>query len=209
MCLGVTWKVSSFLEGFCLQGLWWTPELRFCQFLVLLFQGARTILGRVGTWQASFLSVFFSFTLIEQMCVWPQLCVKGGEDNGNPLQYCCLENPMNGGAWWAAVHGVAKSWTRLKRLSGSSSSVCKAVCWGPGMEEAEVTKSNQRWFPSSLYLWRRRLGSVPASDIRAGYYANERLLLMCADKLYGAVEPKASHMERSPKYLLDKWKQHS
>ena len=31
-----------------------------------------------------------------------------------PLQYSCLENPMDGGAWWAAVHGVAKSWTRLK-----------------------------------------------------------------------------------------------
>ena len=33
------------------------------------------------------------------------------EDNGTPLQYSCLENPMDGGAWWAAVHGVAKSWT--------------------------------------------------------------------------------------------------
>ena len=33
--------------------------------------------------------------------------------NGTPLQYSCLENPMEGGAWWAAVHGVAKSWTRL------------------------------------------------------------------------------------------------
>ena len=32
-----------------------------------------------------------------------------GEGNGNPLQYSCLENPMNRGAWWAAVHGVAKS----------------------------------------------------------------------------------------------------
>ena len=36
-----------------------------------------------------------------------------GEGNGNPLQYACLENPMDRGAWWAAVHGVAKSWTRL------------------------------------------------------------------------------------------------
>ena len=36
-----------------------------------------------------------------------------GEGNGTPLQYSCLENPMNGGAWWAAVHGVAKSRTRL------------------------------------------------------------------------------------------------
>ena len=35
------------------------------------------------------------------------------EGNGNPLQYSCLENPMDPGAWWTTVHGVAKSWTRL------------------------------------------------------------------------------------------------
>ena len=35
------------------------------------------------------------------------------EGNGNPLQYSCLENPMDRGAWWAAVHGIARSWTRL------------------------------------------------------------------------------------------------
>ena len=40
-----------------------------------------------------------------------------GEGNGNPLQYSCLENPMDRGAWWATVHRVAKSWTWLKRLS--------------------------------------------------------------------------------------------
>ena len=40
-----------------------------------------------------------------------------GEGNGNPLQYSCLENPRDGGAWWAAVYGVAQSRTRLKRLS--------------------------------------------------------------------------------------------
>ena len=39
------------------------------------------------------------------------------EGNGNPLQYSCLENPVDRGAWWAAVHGVAQSWTWLKRLS--------------------------------------------------------------------------------------------
>ena len=39
--------------------------------------------------------------------------VHGGEGDGTPLQYSCLENPMDGGAWWAAVHGVAKSQTRL------------------------------------------------------------------------------------------------
>ena len=45
-----------------------------------------------------------------------------GEGNGNPLQCSCLENPRNGEDWWAAVYGIAQSWTRLKRLSSSSSS---------------------------------------------------------------------------------------
>ena len=40
-----------------------------------------------------------------------------GEGNGNPLQYSCLENPMDGGAWRAIVHGVAKSQTRLSDLT--------------------------------------------------------------------------------------------
>ena len=44
-----------------------------------------------------------------------------GEGNGNPLQCSCLENPRDGGAWWAAIYGVTQSWTRLKRLSSSSS----------------------------------------------------------------------------------------
>ena len=45
-----------------------------------------------------------------------------GEGNANPLQCSCLENPRDGGAWWAAVYGVAQSRTHLKRLSSSSSS---------------------------------------------------------------------------------------
>ena len=45
-----------------------------------------------------------------------------GEGNGSPLQCSCLENPRDGGAWWAAVYGVAQSRARLKRLSSSSSS---------------------------------------------------------------------------------------
>ena len=54
-----------------------------------------------------------------------------GEGNGNPLQYSCLENPRDGGAWWAAVYGIPQSWTRLKRLSSSSFLFCKA-CGGRG-----------------------------------------------------------------------------
>ena len=49
-----------------------------------------------------------------------------GEGNGNPLQCSCLENPKDGGAWWAAVYGVAQSQTRLTWLSSSSSSMLKS-----------------------------------------------------------------------------------
>ena len=45
-----------------------------------------------------------------------------GEGNGNPLQCSCLENPRDRGAWWAAVYGVAQSWTRLKQLSSKECS---------------------------------------------------------------------------------------
>ena len=45
-----------------------------------------------------------------------------GEGNGNPLQYSCLENPRDRGAWWAAIYGVAQSQTQLKRLSSTLNS---------------------------------------------------------------------------------------
>ena len=63
-----------------------------------------------------------------------------GEGNCNPLQCSCLENPRDGGAWWAAFYGVAQSQTRLKRLissSSSSSEYCKVVKLTP------VTTANQ------------------------------------------------------------------
>ena len=61
-----------------------------------------------------------------------------GEGNGNPLQCSCLENPRDGGTWWAAIYGVAQSRTWLKRLSSSSSSeypyiilfsIIVDICW--------------------------------------------------------------------------------
>ena len=45
--------------------------------------------------------------------IWSFVVMWTGEGNGTPLQYSCLENPMDGGAWWAAVHRVTKSRTRL------------------------------------------------------------------------------------------------
>ena len=54
-------------------------------------------------------------------------CIEEG--NGNPLQCSCLENPRGSGTWWAAVYGVAQSWTRLKRLSSSSSVTQELKCF--------------------------------------------------------------------------------
>ena len=54
----------------------------------------------------------------------PGLGRSPGERNGNPLQYSCLENPMEGGAWWATVHGVAKSRTRLSDFTPSHTVHC-------------------------------------------------------------------------------------
>ena len=65
-----------------------------------------------------------------------------GEGNGDPLQDSCLENPSNGGAWWATVYGVAQSRTRLKQLSSSSSSrtslVAQLIKNLPAMQETPV-----------------------------------------------------------------------
>ena len=56
----------------------------------------------------------------------PGLGRSPGEGNGNPLQYSCLENPTDGGAWWATVHGVTKSWTRLSNFTFLSDQ-CKEI----------------------------------------------------------------------------------
>ena len=51
-----------------------------------------------------------------------------GGGHGNPLQYSCLENPMDGGAWWATVHSISKSWTWLRWLSRQHAQWNKGLC---------------------------------------------------------------------------------
>ena len=94
------------------------------------------------------------------------LCI--GEGYGNPLQCSCLENPRDGGAWWAAIYGVAQSWTQLKRLSSRSSSILEGweglvpgrlkipksaefssslcVCWTPPTQEYRLRLTIFRTF---------------------------------------------------------------
>ena len=84
-----------------------------------------------------------------------------GEGNGNPLQCSCLENPRDGGAWWAAIYGVAQSRTRLKRLSSSSerfwpSSRPHSKVWPFQGTNASLWSQSSDFFlliPSAFKIW--------------------------------------------------------
>ena len=94
-----------------------------------------------------------------------------GEGNGNPLQCSCLENPRVRGAWWAAVYGVTESWTRLKRLSSSSSNGvrCYSLSFFNSLKPALSL--------SSFTLIRRLFRSSSFSAIRVVSSAYLRLLM--------------------------------
>ena len=78
-------------------------------------------------------------------CMWT--CT--GEGNGNSLQYSCLENPRDGGAWWAAVYGVIQSQTWLKQLSSSSGLVHMCKCNTKRLLQSPYFSSNQDvWIPA-------------------------------------------------------------
>ena len=73
--------------------------------------------------------------------------------NGNPLQCSCLENPRDGGAWWAAIYGVAQSRTRLNRLSISSSSTVNRLQYSANMSFT-CTGKPTNWCDSLyFYIW--------------------------------------------------------
>ena len=85
-----------------------------------------------------------------------------GEGNGNPLQCSCLENPRDGGAWWAAVSGVAQSRTRLKRLSSGSSSSRLVITFLPRSKRLLIS-----WLqsPSAVILEPLKIKSVTVSIV--------------------------------------------
>ena len=82
-----------------------------------------------------------------------------GEGNGNPLQCSCLENPRDGGAWWASVYEVAQSQTRLKWLSSSSS---RALGLNPELKSASKVFSTQEIITHlSELIWEMETSSIP------------------------------------------------
>ena len=88
-------------------------------------------------------------------------CIREG--NGNPLQCSCLENPRDGRAWWAAIYGVAQSWTRLKPLSSSSSSSSM-------LHELHVSGCSHFCQPWAAKYICRSIGKTGVGDM--GYFLN-------------------------------------
>ena len=99
---------------------------------------------------------------------FPLSCI--GEGNSNPLQCSCLENPMDGEAWWAAVYGVAQSRTRLKRLSSSSS-------------------TRPRSCQLSIVWERHDEGSLQGNVMRVSPYPLGHRTYIESETLYGMVLP--------------------
>ena len=87
-----------------------------------------------------------------------------GEGNGNPLQCSCLENPKDGGAWWAAVNGVAQSQTRLKWLSSSSSS---------SILLNSSTRWVSDWVTGRKSAYKERDGNILGTIPNSTYYSSE------------------------------------
>ena len=106
------------------------------------------------------------FLALKQSTVLLRFCWKlKGEGNGTPLQYSCLENPMDGETWWAAVHGVAKSWAQLLRSESQSAHstpraliTCNSILpWSPrnsaGVVSLRVAISPQSSLVQVLSSW--------------------------------------------------------
>ena len=123
--------------------------------------------------------------------IWQDQCPYNGEGNGTPLQYSCLENPMDGGAWWAAVHGVAKSQTGLSdfiltfhfpALEKEMATHSSVLAWRiPGTEDSGGLPS------MGLQSWTRlkRLSSSSSVLIRKGRDTPElslHLVCPCSEK---------------------------
>ena len=105
-----------------------------------------------------------------------------GEGNGNPFQCSCLENPRDGGAWWAAIYGVTQSRTQLKWLSSSSSST--STMDGPRECHAEWSKSDREGEISHdiPYMWALKRSDTMNLQNRKRFTDLENELLVARGK---------------------------
>ena len=95
-----------------------------------------------------------------------------GEGNGNPLQYSCLENPIDGGDWWATVHGVAKSWRRLSDFTFTFS-----IILGLAGNAASLSGNWMMQLYFSFFLFHASSPSWSVSDVMKVAYGFEKSLI--------------------------------
>ena len=122
--------------------------------------------------------------MIHSKCWKGKRCKLGystGEGNGTPLQYSCLENPMDGGAWWDAVHGVTESWTwlgdftftfhfsALEKEMATHSCSClenprEGGAWWAAVYGVAQSQTRLKRLSSSNSIYRRGLNEWPAGS---------------------------------------------
>ena len=144
------WQTSVNFLFVSVDGLVCLPIASFTSVFSPLFQWLYSLLWRVTKIQNSHSRKSY-FLLLQLLCESESCSVVSSslqphrryseEGNGTPLQYSCLENPRDGGAWWVAVFGVAQSQTQLKRLSSSSSSRWYSPRDSPGQNTGVGTLS--------------------------------------------------------------------
>ena len=131
-----------------------------------------------------------------------------GEGNGNPLQYSCLENPVDRGTWWAAGYGVAQSRTRLKRLSSSSKislqttgmDESKALAIPSAGEDGGTAGSLVRcWWGCSMaqLLWKTVCGFYKAEHICTARSSNQAPTYSNRLKTRSTRNPERKHLQCS------------
>ena len=99
------WSILTFLSTINFSSYWISPFSIFPLLPIVKVIFNFKLVSKALANPSNFLSMGYLISTLIRL---------SGEGNGTPLQYSCLENPMDGGAWWAAVHGVAKSRTRLR-----------------------------------------------------------------------------------------------
>ena len=125
-----------------------------------------------------------------------------GEGNGSPLQYSCLENPMDGGAWWATVQGVAKSQTWLSNFTGGGIHDChrRPKSWG------EVKNILLSLVPLSEYLF---MASLTLATNLLYFFVTEMWQLIVTKFTY----PHFQTFREGPTFLLlfqfSNWRKYS
>ena len=120
-----------------------------------------------------------------------------GEGNGNPLQCSCLENPRDGGAWWAAVYGVTQSWTWLKQLSSSSGSnitVSYAILFFTASDFASITRHIHNW--TLFLLWLFILSGAISSLISSSILGTTHLGSSSFSVLYFCLDNPINSMKK-------------